>query len=63
MFELKVQYLSEENFALRRQVVGLKGVLSVGSEENEQSLLYQLREANERLELRLQGVQDEGRCC
>ena len=43
--------------------MGLKGVLSVGSEENEQSLLYQLREANERLELRLQGVQDEVRCC
>lgn len=47
MFELKVQFLEDENFALRRQVSSLQKILAVESDSNEKSLLHQLRRSNE----------------
>lgn len=43
MFELKLQYLNEENYSLKRQVNDLKHILSIESNENQLSLLYQFR--------------------
>ena len=41
MFPLKLQYLEEENFCLRRQVLSLQKLFNVQSKENEQPLLHQ----------------------
>lgn len=49
MFRTKLDYLYKENIELRKENTLLKNMLADHSAENEKSLIYQLREENDRL--------------
>lgn len=49
MFRTKLDYLYKENIELRKENTMLKNMLADHSAENEKSLIYQLREENDRL--------------
>ena len=58
MFDIKVGYLEDENFNLRRQLHSLKQILSAESESNKRSLIFQIEEQNHQLTEELQSCKD-----
>jgi predicted nuclease with TOPRIM domain len=59
MFRTKLDYLYKENIELRKENTMLKNMLADHSAENEKSLLYQLREENDRLHESVSKMGDE----
>lgn len=59
MFRTKLDYLYKENIELRKENNLLKNMLADHSAENEKSLLYQLREENDRLHESVSKMGDE----
>ena len=59
MFRTKLDYLYKENIELRKENAMLKNMLADHSAENEKSLLYQLREENDRLHESVSKMGDE----
>ncbi len=59
MFRTKLDYLYKENIELRKENTLLKNMLADHSAENEKSLLYQLREENDRLHESVSKMGDE----
>ena len=59
MFRTKLDYLYKENVELRKENTMLKNMLADHSAENEKSLIYQLREENDRLHESVSKMGDE----
>jgi len=59
MFRTKLDYLYKENIELRKENTMLKNMLADHSAENEKSLIYQLREENDRLHESVSKMGDE----
>ena len=59
MFRTKLDYLYKENIELRKENTMLKNMLASHSAENEKSLIYQLREENDRLQESISRMGDE----
>lgn len=59
MFELKLQFLQDENYNLRRQVSSLQQVLAAESSIQQKSVLYQMSQTNDCLILELQTTKDQ----
>lgn len=59
MFRTKLDYLYKENIELRKENTMLKNMLADHSPENERSLLFQLREENDRLRESASKMSDE----
>jgi predicted nuclease with TOPRIM domain len=61
MFRTKLDYLYKENIELRKEISVLRNMLAEHSAENEKSMIYQLREENERLHERVSNMSDKVR--
>lgn len=59
MFDLKLQFLQDENYNLRRQVSSLQQVLAAESSIQQKSVLYQMSQTNDYLILELQTTKDQ----
>jgi hypothetical protein len=59
MFDLKLQFLEDENYSLRRQVSSLQQVLTAESNIQQKSVLYQISTTNSYLMAELQTARDQ----
>lgn len=59
MFDLKLQFLEDENYSLRRQVSSLQQVLTAESNIQQKSVLYQISTTNSYLMVELQTTRDQ----
>jgi hypothetical protein len=59
MFDLKLQFLEDENYSLRRQVSSLQQVLTAESNIQQKSVLYQISTTNSYLMVELQTARDQ----